>query len=199
MSMREITEEEYVRLNQLSAFANSMMQNPEAAKKLEEAAKLVNPNVRTPRLDEEARIAKPLATIQESIAKLNERLDAEKQARENEHIVAEAARQRADGIAKLRARGYNDSGIAEIEKLMTEKGIIDPLDAETLFVARHPQPPMAKPGAIGGLNMAELIHGGEKTDAHIDNMLKSGNNDRALDVIGDQFALDVLKDLRSAA
>lgn len=198
MSTREITEEEYLRLTRLQQFADSMMQNSESAVLLEKAAKLVNPNVRTPRLDQEAALAKPLSAIQESIAKLNERLDIEKQARDNEALVAEAARVRAEGVAALRRRGYNDAGVAEIEKLMAEKGIIDPIDAEAIFLARNPQPNMNKPGAAG-LNMAELLHGGEKTDAHIDHMLKAGTNQRALDVIGDQFATDILKEVRSAA
>lgn len=196
--MPEISEEEYVRLTRLGQFANSMMQNPESAKLLEKAAKIVDPNARTPRLDQEQAFAAPFAAVTESIEKLNKRLDDEAAKRENEALIAKANESRQQGLRTLRARGYNDAGIAAIEGLMAEKGIIDPLDAEAVFLARHPQPSVGKPNGTG-INMPEMIHAGAEADKHVDRMLKAGNKQRELDVVGDQFAMDVLKDLRASS
>lgn len=199
MNIREIPEEEYLRLQNLNGFASSLLQNTEAAKLVEKAAKLVNPNIRTPRLDQEAASTAPLTAITESLQKLNQRLDEEKAQRENENAVAAATRQREDGIRRLRQQGWNDTGIAEIEKVMTEKGIMDPVDAAIIFEKRHPAPTPAMPGSAGGFNLAERMHATDVADENVAKLLKAGKDSRAADVIGDKFAMEVLHDIRAQA
>ena len=79
---------------------------------------------------------------------LNKRLDEEAAARANDNAVAAANRQREAGLATLRKQGWNDQGIAEIEKVMAEKGIMDPVDAAIVFEKRHPAPTPTMPKAI---------------------------------------------------
>lgn len=199
MTIREITEEEYIRLNRLNGFANQLLQNPESAKLLEKAAKIVDPNIRTPRLDQEAVANAPLAAVTETLAKLNQRLDDEAAARQNQVLIDSASRQREEGIRALRVQGWNDAGIAEIEKVMAEKGILDPVDAAIVFEKRQPLPTPAMPGSNGTFDFNKTMHAGQQTDADIKALLKTGGKESAgLDAVTNKLIGDTLQQVRSA-
>lgn len=193
----EITEEEFLRLRNLNGFANNLLQNPEAAKLLEKAAKIVNPNIKTPRLDQEAASTAPLAAVNETLAKLNKRLDDEAAARQNDQLIAQAQSQREAGIRALRQQGWNDTGIAEIEKVMTEKGIMDPLDAAAIFEARHPAPTPAMPGSTGSFNFNETMNAAQQDDS-IASLLKThGKEAQGLEAVTNKMILDTLTSVRT--
>lgn len=194
MTTREITEEEYVRLQNLNGFARTMLANPESARLLEAAAKVVNPNIKTPRLDAAAAAQAPLAKIEESLTALSKRLDDEAAARANNDAVAAANAKRAEGIAALRKQGWNDQGIAEIEKVMTERGIANPLDAAAVFEKIHPAPPPSMPGSF---NFNDTITQA-KPDEDIKKLLATrGRETNGLDAIVGKMTADTLADIRS--
>lgn len=192
----EVTEEEYLRLNQLNGFANQIMGNPKAAVLLEQAAKIVRPDIRTPRLEQEQAAAAPFVAITESLQKLNERMDAEAAARAEQNTIAAANAKRNEGIIALRKQGWNDAGIAEIEKVMTEKGIADPVDAAIVFERRYPPPTPSMPGSNGTFNFNETMHSA-KPDEDIKSLLKTrGREMNGLNAISDKMISDVLADVR---
>lgn len=196
--IREITEEEYIRLNNLNGFARTMLANPESAKLLEQAAKIVNPNIQTPRLAQEAALTAPIAAVQETLVALNKRLDDEAAARANQAAVDAANANRAKGISALRQQGWNDAGIAEIEKVMTEKGIADPLDAAIVFEKRYPPATPAMPGSAGAFNFNDTLHATNQDD-DIKALLKTrGKEANGLEAISNKMIADTLADIRSA-
>jgi hypothetical protein len=70
-----------------------------------------------------------------------------------------------------------DKSIKAIEKIMEEKGILDPLDAAAIFERDHPpQAPVAQSGS-GGWNFGELPSSTEDADdKYVDSLLKAGKN-----------------------
>ena len=197
MSIREVTEEEYQRLTRLNQFAQSMLANPEAAPLLEKAAKIVDPNIATPRLNQQIAQQAPFNAISEELSKLNKRLDDEAAARANQAAIDAANAKAAEGMNALRKDGWNDTGIAEIQKLMTERGIADPRDAAIVLERLHPPATPAMPGSNGSFNFNEVINSA-KVDDDIGSMLKTmGKESNGLDAISNKMIADTLKDVRS--
>lgn len=197
MSIREITEDEYVRLNRLNTFAQSILANPEAAPLLEKAAKIVDPNIRTPRLDQQTAAQAPFTAITESLAALNKRLDDEAVARTNQDAINQANAKANEGISALRKDGWNDTGIAEIQKIMTERGISDPRDAAIVLERLHPPANVSMPGSNGAFNFNDAITAA-KADDDISSLLKTmGKESNGLEAISNKMIADTLKDIRS--
>ena len=197
MATRQITEEEFIRMQNLNGFAQSMLANPESARLLEQAAKIVNPNIKTPRLDAAAAAAQPLTSITESLAALNKRLDDEAAARANNDAVHQANTQRDKDIVALRKAGWNDAGIEAIEKVRTERGIASVLDAALVFEKIHPAPAPAMPGSAGAFNLNESINTA-KPDEDIKKLLATrGRETNGLEAISNKMIADTLADIRS--
>lgn len=197
MALVQITEEEHLRLQGLNNFAQTMLNNPEAAKLLESAAKIVNPNIKTPRLDAAAAQQAPLVKIEESLAALNKRLDEDAAARANDTAVQQANAKREAEIGQLRKKGWNDAGIEAVEKFRTERGIASALDAAILFEQLHPAPTPSMPGSAGAFNFNDSISQA-KPDDDIKKLLATrGKTDQGLDAIVNKMTADTLADIRN--
>lgn len=198
MTVRQVTEEEYLRMQNLQGFANRMLGNPESARLLEQAAKIVDPNIRTPRLDAHVQQQQPLNQIQESISALAKRLDDEAAARNEAATIAAANATRDAGLAKLRKAGWNDTGIAKIEQVMTEKGIADPEVAAAYFERIHPTPAPSMPGSNGAFNFNEAVANAQGDDDTIKKLLATrGRETNGLEAISNKMIADTLADIRS--
>lgn len=196
MNIREVPEEEYQRLARLNQFAQTILSNPEAAPLLEKAAKIVDPSIRTPRLDQQAAVQAPISKIEESLVALNKRFDEEANARAQAETLAAARAKEAEGIAQLRKAGWNDAGIAEIQKVMTEKGIADPLDAAIVFERRYPPPTPTMPGSNGTFNFNEVAHAAN-TDEDIKALLGTmGKDSNGLEALSNKMIEKTLADIR---
>ena len=79
--MVEIDEAEYNQMVALRTVASKMVAKPESRKLLEQAQKLVDPNVATPMLDAEAA---QMAPVRELEKKLSDQLEALKKERDDE-------------------------------------------------------------------------------------------------------------------
>lgn len=193
----EMTEEEYLRLQRMNGFANQLLANPKSAVLVEQAAKIVNPNIKTPRLDQEAAIQQPFTQLQESMAAIQKRLDDDAAARANDAAVTAAKSKELEGIQALRKDGWNDAGITEIQKIMTERGIADPRDAAIVLERRHPAPTPAMPGSNGSFNLNETINSA-KPDEDIKKLLHTrGREANGLEAISNKMIADTLADIRS--
>lgn len=193
----EVTEEEWLQKSRLNDFAQKILANPEAAPHLEKAAKIVDPNIATPRLNQQAAAQAPFNAISEELSKLNKRLDEEAIARANQATIDAAAAKANAGIADLRKDGWNDTGIAEIQKVMTERGIADPRDAAIVLERLHPPASVSMPGSNGSFNFNEVVHAA-KTDDDIAGLLKTmGKESNGLDAISNKMIADTLADVRS--
>jgi hypothetical protein len=190
----EIDEAEFLRLQKLNNFSHAMLQNPEAAKLLEKAAKIVDPSIKTPRLDQEAAIATPMQKMEAEMAALRKDM-ADRDAAVTQNQTLQALGQKRDeGIRELRRTGWTDEGIKAVEKLMDEKGLLDPLDAAAIHEKYHPPQSPAMPGSSGGWNFAEQL--ADDSDADLKKLIETRGES---DAVTDHIARKALTEIRSQA
>ena len=155
MAKVEIDEAEFVRLSKLNNFAHGMLSNPDAARLLEKAAKIVDPNIKTPRLDQDAAIQTPMQKLQEDMSALRKQMEDERSESSKNQTLAALGQQREEGFRALRRAGWTDDGVAAVEKIMDEKGILDPEIAAAYFEKLHPPQQLATPSGSGAWNFME--------------------------------------------
>lgn len=188
----EIDESELVRLNGLNNFAHKMLSHPEAGKLLEQAAKIVDPNTKTPRLDAAAHQIAPVKAVEDELAKLKKQIeDRDAEAARNQTLNA-LRTQRDSGISSLRSQGWTDEGIKGVEKIMEEKGILDPLDAAAIFEKHHPPQNVAMPGSTGGWNFMDGMNA-DDSDADLKKLIETKGE---VDSVADHIARKALHDVR---
>ncbi len=90
--MIEIDEEQFVKDTKLRETVAKIMSNPDAALKVEEALKMVDPAARTPRLDQAKVVQEPVAALRKEIDDLKAAND-----KSNSDRVAAEARARLCG------------------------------------------------------------------------------------------------------
>ena len=154
----EIDEDEFNRLKSLHGVASAIYANPKARLKLEEAQKMVNPNAATPALDELTARNEPIEGVNKRLAELEKTLAEERATHEREQKLSGIKAMQNEGFAKLRQQHFTTDGITAIEKLMEEKGILDPLDAAAIFEKHNPPQQVATPGGgSGGWNFLDAV------------------------------------------
>lgn len=191
----EIDEDDLGKLKGVYGIASKIYANPKARMLLEEAQKMVDPNVATPAIDQHRAASAPIEQQNTRIAALEKQLADEKEARERDGKLAGLKDMQAKGIAKLRQQHYTDEGIAAVEKIMEEKGILDPIDAAAIFEKHNPPQQVATPGggAGGGWNFMEGIAEGE---ADLKKLIETKGESMPL---VDKMVRDTLNDLRGVA
>jgi len=177
MPLVEIDELELQQNRRLRSTVEHWMKNPKAARKLMEAQKIVDPTAKIPELDEPDPLEAVKKEASDQIAALQKRLDDEKAERERDSKLTTLRQMRDTGIAKLREKGWMKDGIEAVEKIMEEKGILDPLDAAAIFERDHPPAQPLAPMGSGPWNFAEApVETAQADDKYVDQLLKAGKN-----------------------
>jgi len=173
----EIDEVQLQQNNRLRQTVETWMKNPKAKRKILEAQKLVDPKAEIPELDEPDPIEAVRTEAADRIAALEKKIADDAAARERDGRLTQLQMLKDTGIKTLRERRYTDDGIKAIEKIMEDKGILDPLDAAAIFDRDHPpQVPIQQTGT-GGWNFGELPNSTDDADdKYIDSLLKAGKN-----------------------
>jgi len=196
MARVEIDEAEFVRLSKLNNFAHGLLQNPQSALLVEQAAKIVDPNIKTPRLDQRAAIQSPMQQMQDDMAKLRKEI-ADRDAAVTQNQTLQALSQKRDeGFRALRRSGWMDDSIAAVEKIMDEKGILDVEIAAAYHEKMHPPQSPAMPGSSGGWNFMEQI---DDSDKELNGMIEAlaGKDEIKADRIADSLTRKALQEVRS--
>ena len=178
MPMVEVDELQLQQSHKLKQTVENWLKNPKAKRKILEAQKLVDPKADIPELDEPDPIEALRAESTKEIADLKKQIEEDKANRERDGRLAQLQTLKDNGIKILRTeRRYFDDGIKSIEKIMEEKGILDPLDAAAIFERDHPpQAPVQQTGS-GGWNFGELPASTDDADEkYVDQLLKAGKN-----------------------
>jgi hypothetical protein len=177
MPMVEVDEVQLQQSTRLKQTMENWLKNPKAKRKILEAQKIVDPKADIPELDEPDPIEALKKESDEKIAALQKEIADDKAARERDGRLAQLQALKDNGIKQLRAQRYTDDGIKAVEKIMEEKGILDPLDAAAIFERDHPpQSPVQQTGS-GGWNFGDLPTGTEDADdKYVDQLLKAGKN-----------------------
>jgi hypothetical protein len=192
----EVDEDEWNRMTTLRAVAAKIVSNSSARKMLEQAHKMVEPNAPTPMLDAEAA---HLAPIKETEKRLSEEIAALKKEREDEkreQTLASIAQRQQDGLNRLRRNGYTDEGVAAVQKLMEDKGLLDVDDAVAIFERNHPpQVPATPGGGITGQPWNFTDVGAGEADKSIQQLIDTrGGNDSLVD----RMAANALNEFRQS-
>lgn len=192
MAKVEIDEAEFVRLQGLNNFAHKMLTHPEAGKLVEQAAKIVDPSTKTPRLDAAEHQLAPVKAMQDELAAMRKHLeDRDAEVAHNQTLTALKS-QRDNGIATLRSQGWTDAGIKAVEELMEQKGILDPLDAAAIHEKHHPPQNVAMPGSTGGWNFMEGMQS-DDSDADLKKLIETKGE---VDSVADGIARKALHEVR---
>ncbi len=173
----EVDELQLQQSQKLRQTVEGWLKHPKAKRKILEAQKLVDPKADIPELDEPDPIEALRAESATEIAALKKQIEDDKAGRERDGRIAQLQAMKDKGIATLREQRYTDDGIKAVEKIMEEKGILDPLDAAAIFERDHPpQMPVSQSGT-GGWNFAELPSSTDDADdKYVDSLLKAGKN-----------------------
>lgn len=155
MARVELDEVELQRLQKQDATVHRLMANPKAKRRILEAYKDVDPNVRIPELEMEEAARAPVNALEKTVTELRSELAADKQARDDEKRLAALTGSVETGMAKLRRAGWTDDGLAEVRKLMDERGILDPEIAAAYYEKQHPPQNPANPSGSGGWDFME--------------------------------------------
>ena len=155
MATREVDETEFLNSQTVIRTVNAMMNDPKARKLVQQAQKIVNPNVVIPELDAAEPVLTEMTALREENAKLAKRMDLEKEERENSARIASFTQSWEAKKSGLRQRGYTDEGITAIEALAEERGIVDLEAASALFDRLHPPAELADPTSFNSFTMFE--------------------------------------------
>jgi hypothetical protein len=143
--MAEVADHELAVLRNSYGLLATMDNNPESKRLLEQALKVVKPEVVT---EEEiaARLAKPyIDEVKATQAQLQEFLDGQK-ARDEAQAAAAATSNVNAAFARLAKVGYQEDGLAKIKQLMLDRNIADPEAAAALFDKQNPPQEHQQPG-----------------------------------------------------
>lgn len=186
----EVDEEQLLRDKNLRAQVERILANPDAALLVEKAAKLVDPNAKTPRLDQQKIVEEPVSKLE---AKMDAFIAAQNKAneeREAQNKRNELQNQVASGLDRLRANGWTDDGVKGVEKLMEEKGILDVDIAAAYFEKQHPPQAPIKSGGTGAWNFLDQAPEG---DADLKKLVENRGQSEGLI---DKMAMDALAEVR---
>lgn len=168
----EIDEVELLRLKRQDQTVHALMANPKAKKKIFEAYKEHDPNARIPELEIEEAAKAPVAALETQVSELKKQIDEDKAEREKQAKLNVLTNTVETGMANLRRAGWTDEGLVEVNKLMEERGIIDPEIAAAYYEKQHPPQTPIKPSGVGGWNFGEVP---EDSDAYSKALLASKN------------------------
>lgn len=182
----EISEEDFLRTNKLRETVQTILSNPKAKLLVQEATRMVYPNAVTPELDQQ----KTQSTVAQDFEAFKKEI-AEKEAKRDAEAKLHAFNQQHEaGFDKLRReRGFTDAGVAEIRKIMEEKGILDHEIAADHWEKQHPPQDITRPGT-GAWNFTQMAQGDE--DADLKKLIESkGENGQLLDKMAHEALMDV--------
>lgn len=152
MALAPPDEAELLASRNVVSTVNAMLANKEARKLLLRARKITDPNASIPEID----AAEPVKTELDAMKKLLDE-DRETRRQEREEQAQAQAMARAELAVgqqrdRLRAAGWRDEGIAEIEKFATEHGVPDLEIAASHWEKLHPPAEPATPNGSGSWN-----------------------------------------------
>lgn len=193
MAAVEIDEVELLRLQKQDKTVHALLANPKAKRKIFEAYKEHDPNVRIPELEVEEAARAPVMELEKKFEALTKELGEERAKREQAEKLGQLNGAIDSGMANLRRAGWTDEGLVEIRKVMDEKGILDPEVAAAYYEKQHPPQEPVTPRGHGGWNFVENVQDGEKD---LQALLNSKGQSESL---ADKMARETLQELRGAS
>jgi hypothetical protein len=152
----EIDEADLQRMQLQREFLDKIWNNPKAKRKLMEAQREVRPDdPMIKELDKPDPIEERFTALANKNAELEKKLADDKAEREQNEKLLQLKKVRDDGMAQLRRDGWTDKGLEDVDKLMQDKGILDPLDAAAIWEKANPPQNLLTPNHTGSWNFLE--------------------------------------------
>lgn len=189
----EIDENEYNRLKGVADLAARIHADPKGRVLLEQAHKTINPKAPTPTLEQEARFAEPLNNVQQQIAELTKLVTTKFEQDAGEKKLGALRQQQEEGFARLRDQGYTDQGIEAVQKIMSEKGVLEPELAAAYHEKLNPPNALATPTGSNSVHLIDSFN--DESDKNLQALLQSrGDSEQALN----RMITDSLNDFRKS-
>lgn len=173
--LTEIDESELLSLRGVHQVVASMLANPESRKLVLQARKISDPNAPIPEIDAQTQISSAVNEVKAEFAKWRE----DQKKAEEERATQEAQRQfqAAWDQAKdrLRADGWRDDGLAEVEKHAKERGIADLEAAAAHYEKLHPPSEPVTPNGFGSWDFFQPPSG--ETETYVDKLMAARGED----------------------
>lgn len=186
----EVDEEQLLQDVRLRNVLAKAMAHPEAKVLLQRAHKLVDANAITPDLDDKGNAKDPLQPALDRVAALEAKLTTDAAEREKKERLDALQASIAAGLRTLRQEGWTEDGIKAVEKIMEEKGLIDPSIAAAYYEKQHPPQELMTPGSTGAWNFMELQN---DTSEDLKKLIETKGESTPL---LDKMAYDALKEVR---
>jgi hypothetical protein len=179
--MPEIDETDFLQFQALGKVVNGMLANPKARKLLLQARKEADPNAAIPELDAAAPALAELASIKEALQQDREERRKAEEERATERAVTQLERKLEQQRSRLRAAGWTDDGIAEVEKHAESEGLVNLEIAAAHYEKLHPPAEPVTPNGHGGWGFFDRAEKAAESDEFIKAMVDSrGKDDAAL-------------------
>ena len=151
----EIDELEFQQNKTLRDTITKMMANPKSKRKLLEAEKILNPEKKIPEIDDPNPTEEALKAQSKAFEDYKKDQEEKQAKRETEDKIRSLRAQKDEGIAKLRRDGWMKEAIEEVEKIMEDKGILDPEIAAAYYEKQHPPQDPITPGGSSTFNFVD--------------------------------------------
>lgn len=174
----EVDETAFLASQNVVKTVQAMLGNPKSRKMLQQAQKVVMPDVPIPELDAAAPINEAVEAVRNEFQTYVKE-ERERRQKEDEDRRLDGLRTRYEsGRAKLRSQGYLDDAIEKIEALMLEKGIVDHEDAQIIFERRNPPPAPPVQPSSGGWNFFDQSSSGQaENDEYVKSLMATRGQD----------------------
>ena len=178
----EVDETRLHNLTTIAQIADGLMKTPAARRKYLEAVKQVYPNVSIPEIDAARPVLEDVEKVKtavfDEIKKLREDLQKDQEGRQ----VSAVKLKYEQGRQSLIDLGYTPEGVADVEKFMTDNGIMDWNIARKSIEYDNPRPAPARPSRG---NMFDVIESKTTGDDYIKKLFETGGKDES--VLDDQI------------
>lgn len=124
MAKIEIEEAELANLRQVNQFASSALSNPKTRESMLKIQKALNPDAVIPELDAADQVMKAVKGVEDKVDGMMKSLNEERTKLQEDQRTSQAQQRMAAGQKLLVEHGYNAEGVAKIEKLMLDEGIV---------------------------------------------------------------------------
>ena len=175
MALIEVDEQNFRAASQVVSAFETMLKHPGARKLVLQAQKTVNPNLAIPELDAPAAGFERINQLQQQLDAQKQALEDEKKSRVEEKRLNELTSRWDASRGKLRKAGWSDEGIGKIEKFMEEKLIGDHEVAAAAYERLYPEPAAISPSS-NRLDMFSMKNVRADTDEST-KMLLSGDDE----------------------
>ena len=180
MALVEIDEAQLGAYQKVTDELNRLLNNPKTRRMVLQAKKTLDPDALIPELDAAEPIRAEQDALSQKLDALQKRLDEAEEKRAERERLSELTATWEKGRGKLRANGYTDEGLSEVEKFMEEKGIADHEVAAAAFERLHP--PVEPVRSTGG-NRFDLFSVEDRSSDQMKSLLANPDDPMALDSI----------------